>query len=213
MTDSCGFDFGRPLVLRLTRSDVQDLRFNCRFADVMKSTKDGIRVADFRHFNQVIQNTVMPVSYGLTLEETHSINGPDVLHRPPNRRPPSSSGFHGPPTSPTMTSLTPSLSGWKRWDDTGGLGDTRPLQGVDRNADGSDDRDTGAYGAWCGYASQRTGFIPHGFQGMLLGLEVKKGILSCRVPRNFDRVHCSKSASSLGSNTNNVRCFNFFRSP
>jgi hypothetical protein len=96
---------------------MQDLRFNCRFADVMKSTKEGIRVADFRRFDQVIQNTVMPVPYGLTPKQTEAINGPDIIHKGPK----------GPPASVRMTTATattslastPSSSG--RWNGTGAL--------------------------------------------------------------------------------------------
>lgn len=60
---------------------IQDMRFNCRFMDIMRTDPSGARLVDFRRFNTVIQNTIMPVSYGLTFEETVIVNGPDV-HKP-----------------------------------------------------------------------------------------------------------------------------------
>jgi hypothetical protein len=51
------------------------MRFNCRFADMMKTTTDGNKAADFRKFNMIVQNTIMPVTYGLSPEDTVIING------------------------------------------------------------------------------------------------------------------------------------------
>jgi hypothetical protein len=62
------------------------MRFNCRFTDIMSTTPSGQRLVDFRGFNTVIQNTIMPVSYGLTFEETVAINGPSVASVPPKSR-------------------------------------------------------------------------------------------------------------------------------
>ena len=58
---------------------MQDMRFNCRFMDIMRTDPSGSRLVDFRRFNTVIQNTIMPVSYGLTYEETLIVNGEGVL--------------------------------------------------------------------------------------------------------------------------------------
>lgn len=41
----------------------------------MRTAPSGDRLVDFRGFNSVIQNTIMPVSFGLSFEETVAING------------------------------------------------------------------------------------------------------------------------------------------
>ena len=51
------------------------MRFNCRFADIMRSTEDGSRGADFRNFNRILQNTVTPIMWGLTPTDLAIING------------------------------------------------------------------------------------------------------------------------------------------
>lgn len=64
--------------------ELQDIRFNCRFKDIMRTTPTGDRLVDFRGFNSVLQNTIMPVSFGLTFEETVAVNGPLVEAAPEN---------------------------------------------------------------------------------------------------------------------------------
>lgn len=85
---------------------MQDMRFNCRFADIMKTTREGVRVADFRRFNQIIENTCMPVSWGLTPDDTAVVNGPDVIrhqtHGVPARAPPTATTVSG-TSSPTSS--------------------------------------------------------------------------------------------------------------
>lgn len=68
----------------LTGFGLQDIRFNCRFTDIMRTTPTGDRLVDFRGFNSVVQNTIMPVSFGLSFEETVAINGPNVTAAPLN---------------------------------------------------------------------------------------------------------------------------------
>lgn len=75
----------------VTPQCMQDMRFNCRFMDIMRTDPSGARLVDFRRFNTVIQNTIMPVSYGLTFDETVIVNGPDVHQPQPPRRPSRSS--------------------------------------------------------------------------------------------------------------------------
>eukprot|EP00892_Ulva_mutabilis_P008913 jgi/Ulvmu1/6394/UM003_0022.1 len=81
---------------------VQDMRFNCRFMDIMRTDPSGSRLVDFRRFNTVIQNTIMPVSYGLTYEETLIVNGDSVL----KPQAPRSNRSGGPSRSSSRTSLT-----------------------------------------------------------------------------------------------------------
>ena len=57
---------------------MQDIRFNCRFTDIMRTMPSGDRLVDFRGFNSVTQNTIMPVPFGLSFAETVAINGPGV---------------------------------------------------------------------------------------------------------------------------------------
>lgn len=59
---------------------MQDIRFNCRFTDIMRTSPSGDRVVDFRGFNSVTQNTIMPVSFGLSFEETVAVNGLPAPH-------------------------------------------------------------------------------------------------------------------------------------
>lgn len=59
---------------------MQDLRFNCRFTDIMRTSPSGDRVVDFRGFNSVTQNTIMPISFGLSFEETVAVNGLPAPH-------------------------------------------------------------------------------------------------------------------------------------